>query len=289
MSLKETVSRDNKIMRSRSYSVRISADQKIMNYWSDLWGQRQLLIFLVWRDLIVRYRQTFVGLSWVLIRPLLSMIIFSLVFGKLAGLSSGDKPYPLLVFAGMLPWFFFSSAVSECTNSLSTNGALVGKIYFPRLIIPLSTITVSSVDYLVSCFLIIAVMLWYSEAPTWRLLTLPLLTIWVASLSFGLGVWFSALTVRYRDLRHLVPFILQLGIYISPVGYSATLVPERWLPLYSLNPMVGIITGYRWALLGSEFTAYVPGVAFSFSITLLLVWSGVRYFRKCEKTFVDYL
>jgi lipopolysaccharide transport system permease protein len=277
------------INKNRANLIRISADQKALNYWGDLWNQRQLLIFLVWRDLLVRYRQTIVGIAWVVLRPMLTMIIFSLVFGKLAGLSAGDKPYPLLVFAGMLPWFLFATAVSECTNSLSTNGALVGKIYFPRLIIPLSTITVSLVDYFVSCILIVGVMLWYSIAPSWRLLALPVLTFWVVSLAFGVGVWFAALTVRYRDLRHLVPFILQLGIYISPVGYSATLVPEKWLPLYSLNPMVGIINGYRWALLGNDINAYIPGVTLSFSITLIMVWTGILYFKKCEKTFVDFL
>ncbi len=254
-----------------------------------MWQQRELLYFLIWRDLLVRYKQTIVGTAWVIIRPLLTLMIFSLVFGRLARLPSDGAPYTLLVFAGMLPWFLFATAVSDCTNSLNSNGALVGKIYFPRLIIPLNSVMVCMVDYLVSCSLIVFVMVWTGTVPTLRLLILPFLTLWVAGLSFGIGIWCSALTVRYRDLRHLVPFLLQLGIYVSPVGYSATVIPERWRFEYSLNPMVGIIDGYRWSLLGNEFVAYMPGVALSALMTLVMIVTGVFYFRKCEKTFVDFL
>ena len=194
-----------------------------------------------------------------------------------------------MVFAGMLPWFFFATAVSEATNSLSSNGALVAKIYFPRLIIPLSSVLVSLVDYLISCLLIIAIMVWTGTAPTLRLLVFPLLTLWVVGLALAVGIWAAAMTVRYRDLRHLIPFLLQLGIYVSPVGYTASIVPERWRLLYSLNPMVGIIDGYRWALLGNEFTAFLPGVLFSSLVTVLFLIFGIAYFRKVERTFVDFL
>jgi len=254
-----------------------------------MWRQRELLYFLTWRDLLVRYKQTVVGTTWVLIRPLLTLMIFSVVFGRLAGLPSNGAPYTLLVFAGMLPWFFFSTAVSDCTTSLSSNGALVGKIYFPRLIVPLNSLLVCLVDYLVSCILIVFVMTWTGTMPSLRLLIWPFLTLWVAVLALGIGIWSAALTVRYRDLRHLIPFLLQLGIYVSPVGYSATIIPERWRFLYSLNPMVGIIDGYRWSLLGNEFVAYLPGVGLSALMTLVMIVTGIIYFRKCEKTFVDFL
>lgn len=282
----------NNIMESttsRGEVTLIKSGQAAKDYWKDIWNKRELLYFLVWRDILVRYKQTLVGTAWVLIRPLLTLAIFSLVFGRLAGLSSNGAPYSLLVFAGLLPWLFFSSAVSDCTNSLSSNGGLVSKVYFPRLIIPLNSVIVCMVDYLVSCLLIVLIMMLTGTEPTLRLLALPLLTLWVASLAFGLGIWCAALTVRYRDIRHLVPFILQLGVYVSPVGYSATLVPEKWRALYSLNPMVGIIDGFRWATLGKEFNAYMPGVFFAVAMTGILLITGIIYFRKCEKTFVDFL
>ena len=273
----------------REHETLIQAGQVSRDYWRDMWSQRQLLYFLTWRDLLVRYKQTFVGTTWVIIRPLLTLVIFSVVFGRLAGLPSYGAPYSLMVFAGMLPWFFFATAVSEATNSLSSNGALVAKIYFPLLIIPLSSVLVSLVDYLISCLLIIAIMVWTGTAPTLRLLVFPLLTLWVVGLALAVGIWAAAMTVRYRDLRHLIPFLLQLGIYVSPVGYTASIVPERWRLLYSLNPMVGIIDGYRWALLGNEFTAFLPGVLFSSLVTVLFLIFGIAYFRKVERTFVDFL
>jgi lipopolysaccharide transport system permease protein len=242
-----------------------------------------------WRDLLVRYKQTVVGVAWVLLRPLLTLLIFSLVFGKLAGLPSGGVPYPLLVFSGMLPWFFFSSAISECSNSVLSNGSLVGKVYFPRLIIPLSSIAVNLVDYTVSCLLIVVLIAWTGVLPSWRIVILPLLTLWVAALALGMGIWGAALNVRYRDLRFVIPFVLQLGVYISPVGYSAAIVPERWRPLYSINPMVGIIDGFRWAILRTNSETYTGGVYISVFFTVVLLVTGVSYFRRVEKKFVDFL
>jgi lipopolysaccharide transport system permease protein len=272
-----------------SNTVVIEAGRANREYWRDIWRQRELLFFLVWRDLLVRYKQTVVGVAWVILRPLLTLMIFSLVFGKWASLPSGGVPYPLLVFSGMLPWFFFSSAISECSNSVLANGSLVGKIYFPRLIVPLSTIVVNLVDYAVSCLLIILIIAWTGVYPSWQILMLPLLTLWVCALALGLGIWGAALNVRYRDLRFVIPFILQLGIYISPVGYSATIVPEKWRLIYSMNPMVGIIDGFRWAILGTKSEAYMTGIYISLLITLFLLISGIAYFRHAETKFVDYL
>lgn len=258
-------------------------------YWYDLWQSRGLLFFLVWRDLLIRYKQTLLGVCWVLIRPLLTLIIFSFVFGRLAGMPSHGMSYPLMVFSGILPWFLFSTTISDCMSCLVTNSGLIGKIYFPRLVIPLSTILVNLFDYLISCLLIIVVMIWSQMMPSMKVFLLPLLTFWVVALALGLGVWLSALTVRYRDLRHLIPFILQLGVYVSPVGYAATVIPEKWQVIYCLNPLVGIIGGYRWALMGDEFTANMSSVYFSIGFTVFVLFSGIRYFRRCERSFVDYL
>lgn len=258
-------------------------------YWRDMWYARELLFFLVWRDLLVRYKQTVLGVSWVLIRPLLTLVIFSFVFGRLAGMSSNGLPYPLMVFSGILPWFLFSTTVSDCMLCLVANGGLIGKIYFPRMTIPLNALIVNLVDYLVSCLLIVVVMVWCQVMPSIKLLLLPVLTLWVAALAFGLGVWLAALTIRYRDLRHLIPFVLQLGIYVSPIGYTATVIPQRWQMIYSLNPLVGIVGGYRWALMGDEFMANMPSVYLSIGLTVLILVSGIRYFRRRERSFVDYL
>lgn len=267
----------------------IQAGQSSRDYWRDIWRQRELLYFLSWRDLIVRYKQTVVGTAWVLIRPLLTLVIFTMLFGRWARMPSGGAPYPLLVFAGMLPWFYFSTTVSDCSSSVLSNSGLVGKIYFPRLIAPLSTLAVCTVDYLVSCALIILVVIWTGTPPSIGILALPLLTLWTAALGFGFGVWAAALNVRYRDLRHLIPFLLQLGIYISPVGYSAAIVPPHYRLLYSINPLVGIIDGFRWAILGGHFDAYLPGIAISIGLTALMLVTGIAHFRRVEKSFVDYL
>lgn len=272
-----------------SNTVIIEAGRASRDYWRNLWQQRELLYFLAWRDLLVRYKQTVVGATWVLIRPILTLLIFSVVFGKWAALPSGGLPYPLLVFSGMLPWFFFAQSVSDCSNSLLSNSALVGKVYFPRLIVPLTSLLVCAVDYAVSCLLIIVLVAWTGVMPDWRILALPLLTLWVAALALGLGLWGAALTVKYRDFKHLIPFMLQLGIYISPVGYTAGIVPERWRLLYSMNPLVGIIDGFRWAILGKEFEAFTPGVLISLAFTGIVLVSGVVYFRRVEKTLVDFL
>lgn len=259
------------------------------DYWRDLWAKRELIYFLAWRDVIVKYKQTIVGILWVLIRPVFTLMVFTLVFGKIAALPSSNVPYPLLVFSGLMPWLFFAASVSEVSNSVQTNAALVGKIYFPRLIITIAVLLVCFVDYAVSCLLIVGVALWTGVPPDWRILYLPVLTLWVAALGYGVGLCGAALNVRYRDFRHLIPFALQLGVYVSPVAYSAHLVPEKWRWLYSLNPMTGIIDGFRWAILGQRFDVYVPGMVFSIAATIVILALGLYWFRRVERQFVDFL
>ncbi|GBE90397.1 ABC transporter permease [Nostoc cycadae] len=255
-------------------------------YWQDLWRYRELLYFLAWRDILVRYKQTVVGLAWALIRPFLTMVVFTVVFGNLAKLPS-SAPYPILVFAAMLPWQFFANSLSDCSNSLIGNANLISKVYFPRLIVPLSSVIVSFVDFMISGIILLALMAWYNFVPDWRILTLPLFIAIAFAASSGVGLWFAALNVEYRDFRYIVPFIVQFGLYVSPVGFSSNLVPEKWRLLYSLNPMVGVIDGFRWAILGGDAKIYWPGFTLSLALVLLLLLSGIWYFRKVERTFAD--
>ena len=265
--------------------VEITAKNASKLYWKDLWAHRELLYFLVWRDILVKYKQTILGLGWVLIRPLLTMIIFTVVFGKIANLSSGNTPYALLVFTGLLPWTFFSNAVSETSNSLLANSNLLAKVYFPRLIVPVSTVLACLVDFLVSFILLFLLMIWYGVAPTPKILLLPLFIVILATLTFGFGLLFSVVTVKYRDFRHIIPFLLQLGVYVSPVGYSISLVPEKWRFIYYLNPMVGIIDCCRWAILGDPL--YMPGLIYTFIMAIALIGIGIIYFRNNELRFAD--
>jgi lipopolysaccharide transport system permease protein len=256
-------------------------------YWKDLWRYRELFYFLAWRDILVRYKQTTLGIAWALIRPLLTMLVFTVVFSKLAKLPSGNVPYPLLILAAMLPWQFFASAVSESGNSLISNANMISKIYFPRLVIPTAAVIVSFVDFIISGVLILMMMLWYGFTPNWHLLSLPLLMLLVFLTALGVGLWIAALTVKYRDVRYITPFIVQMGLYVSPVGFSSMIVPEQWRLLYSINPMVGIIDGFRWALLAGQTPLYWPGLLLSFAVTLVLLISGTLYFRKTERSFAD--
>lgn len=265
----------------------IEAGRSDLQYWKDLWRYRELFYFLAWRDILVRYKQTAIGVLWALIRPLLTMIVFTVIFGKLAKLPSNDVPYPILVFAAMLPWQFFSNALSECSNSLISNSNLVSKVYFPRLIVPTSAVVVSFIDFLISASILVALMIWYKFAPTWGMLMLPLLIILAFAAALGGGLWFAALNIKYRDFRFIVPFVVQFGLYVSPIGFSSAIVPEQWRLLYSLNPMVGVIDGFRWAILGQNNPMYWPGFMLSIGIVFGLLISGVWYFRKTERTFAD--
>ncbi len=257
------------------------------HYWRDLWRYRELFMFLAWRDIAVRYKQTVIGVAWSVIRPVLTMIVFTVIFGRLANLPSNGVPYALMVFSAMLPWQFFANALSESSGSLVINTNLISKVYFPRLAIPASAVAVSFVDFLISFVILLILMLLYQYPATWRMLKLPLFLMLATALALGSGLWMAALNVKYRDFRYIVPFIVQLGLYISPVGFSSNIVPEQWRFLYSLNPMVGVIDGFRWAILGGDFPIYLPGFLASIGLVLVLLIGGLRYFRNTERGFAD--
>ncbi|MEM9264996.1 MAG: ABC transporter permease [Cyanobacteria bacterium P01_F01_bin.13] len=266
----------------------IEAGRTEIQYWRDLWRYRELFYFLAWRDVLVRYKQTAIGVAWALLRPLLTMIVFTVVFGRLANLpSEGDAPYPILVFAAMLPWQFFANALTECSNSLITNANLLSKVYFPRLVVPTSAVIVSFVDFLISGILLLGLMAWFNAVPTWRILMLPLVIAIAFAAAMGMGLWLAALNVQYRDFRYIVPFIVQFGLYISPVGFSSTIVPEKWRLVYSLNPMVGVIDGFRWAIIGGDVQLFWPGFLLSLLLVVLVLATGIQYFRRMERSFAD--
>jgi lipopolysaccharide transport system permease protein len=265
----------------------IEAGRTERHYWKDLWRYRELFYFLAWRDILVRYKQTAIGIAWALIRPVLTMVVFVFVFGKLAKLPSDGVPYPILVFAALLPWQFFSNAFSEAGNSLISNANMISKVYFPRLVVPASAVIVGLVDFLISGVLLAGLMLWYGVAPDWRIVTLPLFLAVAVVAAMGAGLWIAALNVQYRDFRYIIPFVVQFGLYISPVGFSSAIVPEQWRLLYSLNPMVGVIDGFRWAILGGANQLYWPGISLSLILALLSAITGILYFRKMEKSFAD--
>jgi lipopolysaccharide transport system permease protein len=264
----------------------IKAGQGEKHYWLDLWRFRELFFILAWRDVAVRYKQTSIGVAWALLRPLLTMLIFSVVFGRIAKLPSDGVPYPLFVFAGMLPWQFFANALSEASGSLVENERLISKVYFPRLVVPASSVIVSLVDFLISFVILAGLFAWYQWIPTWRLLLLPLL-VGIAFLSaLGPGLLITALNVEYRDFRYVIPFIVQFGLYVSPVGFSSSIVSEEWRLLYSLNPMVGVIDGFRWAICGTD-SIHWAGFGMSMVLVVVFMVVGISYFRKTEKSFAD--
>ena len=271
---------------SLSRPLVIEAGQFEQQYWRDLWHYRELFYFLAWRDLLVRYKQTVVGVSWSLIRPVLTMIVLTVVFGKLGKMPSGGAPYPLLVFCGMLPWGFFSTAISESGSSLVTNSNLISKVYFPRLIIIVSSVVTSFVDFLISGAFLMILMIWYRYLPPAAGLFLPFFVLLAFGASFGVSLWIAALMVEYRDFRFIVSYIVQFGLYISPVGFQSSVVPERFRLLYSLNPMVGIIDGFRWCLLHTQ-NNYWPGLVMAVVNVVALIASGIWYFRRTEQTFAD--
>lgn len=257
------------------------------NYWNDLKKFRELFLFLAWRDILVRYKQTAIGLAWSIIRPFLTMIVFTIIFGRLAKLPSGGVPYPILVYAAMLPWQFFATAFGDASNSLVSNSNMLTKIYFPRIIIPTSTIIVNLVDFLISFVILIGLMIWYHYVPSWTILFVPIFLGLAILTTLGAGLYVAALNVKYRDFKYIVPFIVQFGMYISPVGFSSNVVPDKYRLLYSLNPMVGVIDGFRWSILGGDTKLYLPGLFLSLGLTIILLIFGVRYFRKVERSFAD--
>lgn len=266
--------------------ITIEAGRAERQYWRDLWRYRELFYFLAWRDILVRYKQTVIGISWAVIRPVLTMLVLTFVFGRIAGMESEGVPYPILVFCGMLPWQFFATAFAESGNSLVSNAGMISKVYFPRLVVPVSSVITSFVDFLISAVLMALLMVYYGYMPGSSMLVLPVFVFLAFATAFGGGLWISALMVRYRDFRYIVPFIVQFGLYISPVAYSSSNVPDKWRLLYSMNPMVGVIDGFRWAILGEQ-NLYWPGFGISVVGVTVIIITGIYYFRRTERTFAD--
>jgi lipopolysaccharide transport system permease protein len=256
-------------------------------YWRDLWRYRELFYFLAWRDILVRYKQTVVGVAWSLIRPFLTMLVLTVVFGKFGKMPSGGVPYPLLVFCGILPWQFFSTALSESGNSLVNNSNLISKVYFPRLIVPASSVITSFIDFLISAAFLVVLMIWYRFPPPANIAFIPFFVFLAFATSFAISLWVAALMVEYRDFRFIVPFVVQFGLYISPVGFLSSVVPDQYRLLYSLNPMAGIIDGFRWCVLGGQYELDWRGLALSVAVTAVIAVTGIWYFRKTERTFAD--
>jgi lipopolysaccharide transport system permease protein len=279
------------IQNSRSrHKLVLEAGRTERHYWRDVWAYRELFAVLAWRDVAVRYKQTVIGLAWAVVRPFLTMVVFTIVFSRLAKLpSEGSAPYPIMVFAGLLPWFLFSTILSEASNSIIGNTNLVGKIYFPRIIIPSSSAVVALVDFGISLSILAALMIWYGFVPSWRIVLLPAFVVLAVLASLGPALLITALNVKYRDFRYVIPFIVQLGLYVSPVGFSSDLVPEQWRFWYSLNPIVGIIDGFRWCILRGGSQIYLPGFLVSLGVVAFLFWRGIVFFRHTERSFADLL
>ena len=272
-----------------SFRIIIEPGRKEKNYWKDLWRYRELFYILSWRDIKVRYKQTTLGILWAIIRPLLTMLVFTFVFGSVANMNSGGTaPYAIIVFAGLLPWSFFSNALTESSNSLIGNERLITKVYFPRLIIPVSSVITSFIDFLISFAILIFLFIFYRYIPPGRILFMPLFWIMAFAASFGPGLYLTALNVKYRDFRYIIPFIVQFGLFISPVGYESSHIPSQWKMLYSLNPMVGVIDAFRWCIVADapnpllDYPFYI-----SLAVILFFMWLSVYQFRKMEKNFAD--
>ena len=273
---------------SGRYRLVLAPGRAERHYWRDLWAYRELFAILAWRDVAVRYKQTVIGVAWAVVRPFLTMVVFTVIFGRLAKFpSEGGVPYPVMVFAGMLPWFLFSTILSEASNSLVGNANLVGKVYFPRLIIPASSAVVALVDFAINLAILFGLMVWYGFWPSWRIALLPAFVVLAMLASLGPAFLITALNVKYRDFRYIIPFIVQFGLYVSPVGFSSAIVPEGWRFWYSLNPMVGVIDGFRWCVLGGDSRLYAPGFLLSLAIVALFLWLGIAYFRRTERSFAD--
>lgn len=263
----------------------IESGRSVRRYWSDLWQYRELFYCLAWRDILVRYKQTVLGIAWSVLRPLATMVVFTLIFGRLAKMSSGQSPYAIMVFAGLLPWQFFSNAFSDASNSLLNSASLLTKVYFPRIIVPATSVLVSLIDFIISFLLLLFMMVFFSFTPDWKIIFVPFLLLWVFAFTLGCGLLISALTVKYRDFRHVVPFLIQFGLYISPVGFSSSVIPENWKLLYFTNPMAGIVDSFRYAILNEPL--FWPGVGFSFAVSIVMLLVGFKYFRMVESSFAD--
>ena len=274
------------MVKSDSPELILEAGRSNRHYWADLWRYRELLGFLAWRDIKVRYKQTVLGVLWALIQPAVTLAVFTFIFGKLAGMPAGGAPYPLLVLCGLLPWQLFAAAFSNASGSLVANTHLISKVYFPRLIVPLSSVAVALIDFGIVLVLLAGMFAWYQFVPDWRLLLLPVFVLMTLLTAIGTGLWLTALTVKYRDFRFIVPFLLQIGLFLSPVGFSSTNLPN-WRYIYSLNPMVGAIDGFRWCLLHGEPAFDAANLAISLAMMTLLLVTGLWYFRRTERSFAD--
>ncbi len=272
--------------RPSTHETVIDARGQSQRYWREMWRYRELMYFLCWRDILVRYKQTVIGAAWAIIRPVVTMVVFTIVFGRLANLPS-EVPYPILVFAALLPWQFFASALAESSTSIIDNARLLTRVYFPRLIVPIASSMVSLIDFMFAFLILLALMIWYGFTPSWTILSLPFFLFLGLMAAVGGGFWFSALNVRYRDFRYVVPFVVQFGLFISPVGFSSSIVPDSWRIWYSLNPMVGVIDGFRWAILGGRTSLNVSSIAISVAGILTIFVTGLAYFRRTERTFAD--
>lgn len=273
---------------AQEYVLILESGRTERNYWRDLWRYRELFFILAWRDVSVRYKQTIIGVAWAVLRPFLTMVVFTVVFGRIAQLpSEGSAPYALMVLAGTLPWSLFASALGEASNSLIGNERLISKVYFPRLIIPTATVVTACIDFLISLVILAGMMIYYRYGVTWNILLLPLFLLLALLASLGPGLWITSLNVKYRDFRYVIPFIVQFGLYVSPVGFTSDVVPDPWRLLYSLNPMVGIIDGFRWCILGGNSQIYWPGFTLSLVVVAFFLWLGITQFRKMERTFAD--
>jgi len=276
-----------------SFEVFIEPGRAERNYWKDLWRYRELFYILSWRDLKVRYKQTVIGVVWSVLRPLLTMVIFTFVFGRMANFKPppGVDEYAILVFAGLLPWQFFSAGLSEASNSLIGNERLISKVYFPRMIIPAASVITSLVDFFISLGLMLILLIFFRTVPSLNLVFLPLFIIMAFFASFGVGLWLTALNVKYRDFKHVVPFLIQIGLYLSPVGFTSkqasTIIPEKFRMLYYLNPMAGVIDGFRWCFFGNKTPIYWSGMFLSLTVIIIFLLIGIRTFRRMEKSFAD--
>ena len=278
----------NKTSKKSEWDLVLEPGKADKQYWLDLWRFRELFLILSWRDISVRYKQTIIGVLWAFIRPILTMLVFTIVFGKIAKLpSEGSAPYAIMVYAALLPWQFFASAVSESSNSLVQNNQLISKVYFPRMIIPSSSIITGIIDFTISFAILFILMFYYQFYPTWNILMVPLFLLVALLTSLGMGLFITSLNVKFRDFRYVIPFIIQFGLYISPVGFSSSVIPDQYRVWYSLNPMVGVIDGFRWAILGGDSQPSWPGFALSLGVMLFFLWLGIRTFRKMERTFAD--
>jgi lipopolysaccharide transport system permease protein len=268
--------------------ITIEAGHSARNYWRDLWRYRELFRVLAWRDLAVRYKQTVIGVLWVLVRPVLTMLVFTIIFSRIAKLpTDGDAPYALMVFAGILPWAFFATGLGEASNSLVNNANLISKIYFPRLIVPTAAVAVAFIDFLVSFGIMLVIMAWYRFWPDWRICALPAFVVLTFLVTIGPSLWITSLNVKYRDFRYVIPFIVQFGLYVSPVGFSSSVVPDHWRSAYSLNPMVGVIDGFRWCLLKGQSDLSLSAIGVSVVIAVAFLWFGIHQFRTLERSFAD--